>query len=628
MPVPQRSFVVASLLLAGFVSGQAAPRAKLRGRVRGIATTLSGKPWVGAKVTLLGHPTHDSNWIKSVDTIEVVTDERGRFSAMVLRHRPYLVWASERVSPTHSRISQVRSNCTSGCSIQLGELNEQRQHREFVALGYQDWTPHGRLSITLNGKIDGDVPGSWRTYAMPIQLDAEGKGRTPVWPDRKSSVQGLFYKGGWAGQGSFAAAIAPEAKPVSSLEYQLKEPLKSRMRVLLDDKPCVNVHAMLRWRDGVFIQGVTNKEGVADMLVVGTKSTRIQLGFGGHGMFVTTWKREGVPLDEAMPDPVEVQLVRGHDLSLRLVADGKPLARMPLLLSADKGTASDKSGQVDFAPNLIETDKQGRVVVTCLPSKGRYYLRALPTPKHWSLLRYADKVHCASSIVVAAGALPGKSADLGDIDLARFELLDIRAEAADGRPGERASVSVKHAEYSLGMQRLATDRRGRLRIPIIPGSAWRIGAQWVGAEVQAIKVPSATPKASAREPNAIVAAKSGAPRGNASPEGNAKQGAAAQQSPRELVLKAPRQRLIAGRTMVSGPKGLEPLPGVLVVFYVGGIGKYKAQVRSNAKGEFELPLDRPGATYTVVAEAWPKKGKVTAKARIGVGDREVVLELR
>jgi hypothetical protein len=82
-----------AVVLVAAASSFAQEPAELRAHALGEVRDAGGAPWVGAEVVLLSRPIPDDPDCGEADRVVVVTGERGRFRAPVLRGRPYSAWA-------------------------------------------------------------------------------------------------------------------------------------------------------------------------------------------------------------------------------------------------------------------------------------------------------------------------------------------------------------------------------------------------------------------------------------------------------------------------------------------------------------------------------------------------------
>lgn len=266
------SVVALSILLAASGFAQEArprlPRAKALGEVR----NKGGKAWAEAKVFLVSWPVSGNIHVGSADTLEIRTDERGRFRAQILEGRYYTVWAQGKPDPDGNlRVSNVAEQVIPQVPVLLKERKELVAPQKVRIEGLDKWADHkpfrGRVVDQEDKGLEGVTMHAYPQWngRMP-HLESDADDEEAELPADRNGVRlagfgnlrdphSLFYsligrRNVKTGKdGSFTLAV-----PRIGLQYSLSASLKmdgawrrANTRVLVDAKEGVeDIELVLR----------------------------------------------------------------------------------------------------------------------------------------------------------------------------------------------------------------------------------------------------------------------------------------------------------------------------------------------------------------------------------------------
>ena len=177
----------------------------LRKRTSGIVTQKNGKAWVGVRVTL-----HSLAWPSMPqaggDKVEVMTDARGRFRAMLLVGRPYDAWAlAGSEDGLHYRATQVLPNVFAGMPLRLREVAESFMRVTVQLDGIAAW--RDRLPLRLLVK-------SVNTHklVLPLELNENNEARLPPLPGSRAFVTVIASDGSRIGSFTVDTVVKTRAR--------------------------------------------------------------------------------------------------------------------------------------------------------------------------------------------------------------------------------------------------------------------------------------------------------------------------------------------------------------------------------------------------------------------------------
>lgn len=452
-----------ALLLVSCAALPALPQSGERQLVFGEVRTITGAPWVGARVVLRSRlfPALDDAG-GAADRIDIVSDERGRFRAGVLPGRTYTVWASGPSGADDSfRTTGVRENVLPHAAVVLRELRRLRRAGSLHWKGLEAWKKYGPFKCRIAPRVD-HVP------EVVVAIGADASMAVPPLPGDKARIE--LY-----GQNDRPIWTVEQPLDPWPATLELPPPQAVVLRPKLRDQPWPGGRFVATWRGRVWpVANVPEIRGATVELPAGARPWDYRLLVRGMAPAILG------PTGE--PGEWTGRLVAGSTLTGQLcIRREVPAAGWQLVVRHGSYTIQPGTSWVGSFDEVLVTDERGRFALP--PTAG---------PTVWAVLRDSDRARWPEAWrggVQSAVWLPPDSLPKGDADLTivldrELFVADLRVLRSDGAPAMGA-----HLTFASGppgpppRTTIVTDRGGRARV-LLPrgdlavvarnGDEWRI----------------------------------------------------------------------------------------------------------------------------------------------------------
>lgn len=529
----QRTLFLAALALgAGALAQDDEPdRVRLRGRVE----LASGQPWAAAPVVLVSRLVPGSDQEIDTDRIELTSDARGRFTALLLRNREYEAWALQSEDDgdyASSNVTKVRAG--------MRPVLKQRESRsmpvrirlanteEWMDCGLQVFVrtipTHGRLvPLELDEKHEAllpPLPGS--SARIEIQTGAGGKIHWAGVVLGREQREARHDRAATNGEATNGEGAKEPSLPLGIEEVRLPHRVPILVRVMHDGKslPGTRLYVdssrgrrfigrtddagwgiyhwaapSLRNRGWFSLSLVAEADGFAPMRIVNlvraSEKGKLSTAPGpAHALTLEHGRDTAALREEGKPD-FACSLEKGATIRGRLaVAAGRPAPRVPLIFLSEVKNAPSQGG-VTFGqrqqrtPVRFMSDKGGRFeITTATPGQAFSLHAALPRRVQSALparLRAKGPLH--TEALVYSGHAKDGVLDLGEVTLSSLACLELQITMEDGAPAAFPVVLVAGDDPSAHV-RATADRLGRLCLLVPPGSQLQVAAALDGRVVQ------------------------------------------------------------------------------------------------------------------------------------------------
>jgi len=484
-----------------------AKRARLSGRVE----TVDHVPWTGARVHLISY-LYPNLAIGKPDIVEVESDRRGRFRAMVLPGRSYAAWATATVDANHYRTTPLESDLRAGMLVTLTE-KEPIERKHIRISGLDAWKD--------SGPFECRAYTSWSAWPwLPIELDDHHEALLPEMPGSSCTVRVIDKNGRWLISKSTAlerkkpsqsmsakAATEATAKPKSEADdptvIEIPKPYELLVRVRTDKKkPLPNAWVLLRQNGANVKLAETDEEGWAVARVpVGPKPGkdhvtlmvgapgRVQVYANRYNMTFRSDTSAAEARKKGQPD-VDIQLIDGTRVRGRLMLDAEtPAAGVPILFHAPMPSDSgqrmfrgNSSSGDSYPATITTTDKDGRFAIEGYYPRFGHRLVALLDAGITARLPSSSEIPIVPSVILSSGVASDNPHDIGEVVLSELAILDVSVRENDGSRARQPKVTFmepreKNGAHDPYQQEIVNgDRRGRLRILARPGCQLKIAA--------------------------------------------------------------------------------------------------------------------------------------------------------
>ena len=473
-----------------------------RERVFGRATTVDGKAWKHAKVTLIGRAFPAYWHAGEADEVTATTDERGRFEARILSHRRYSSWAHSEHRDGGYRLSRIHDHIVPGVPVRLRERASRqpaiRLRVEGVAAAAKALGP---LEFWLKTRAPSNV------LVRKIKLDANGVCELPPIPARYVLFEVVSSPGvrHWLEAVPTSAAARKTWKDRTSAHRFAKgEPGVSILRIPPPSTVTFEVTSrapLLLEGAGSKIEGakihvgaadsagsisdiyetslfeMANEKGIVDvpLLLSWTKAGRRQ---DHPSIWVTapacagTFFRHGSALGDGRKDlapgaKAKIQLKPGHAVRGRLMLDTKTAAAAIKVLAYQEQFSGSGGTWTGGRPFVYTTNERGDFEIEGLNLERGYRITALVPPNAKGVREECYLAYRAPKVLnrrQAAAIRNSKDVELGTIELSELARVEVSVLGPDGRPADRARVLLGETDRQRPPRSVTywTDRRGKL----------------------------------------------------------------------------------------------------------------------------------------------------------------------
>ncbi len=432
-----------------------------RTRVRGTVLAASGKPWSGASVVFMSALAGVS--LPVLDTVRVRSDSRGRFQAMLIPGNSYVAWAHSEPVDGHYLCTKAVRGVTGGDIVRLRQEPLVCRQATLTLREREAWKDREPLRFALVGRVrpwarDGDA------IVFPIEFDAKRRARLPAMPRVETRIEAY-------GNDGSPVMVRPFDLPSSirgSAELSLSMPKRYGFLIRVVPYPGqgTDFSGAQVWqrifygaqRGGWMLAGRVRKSGYARLSItvpsrsVGAASSYVYLRvhgervamahFGKSIRFARLVKRDLDKLEQAgKPDQTVKVYSPGCRVRGRVVFAGKPLAKLPLLLYVSLGNPQSRSSYLNFAPERLETDAQGRFSSVGWGPRFGYRLCAVLDAEQRRLLGSTSREPMHPIAWLGVGVAQG-DLDLGDVDLQALGRVNFTVRRPDGFPAAHAEIVI------------------------------------------------------------------------------------------------------------------------------------------------------------------------------------------
>lgn len=506
----------------------------------GTVMGLDGRPWKGARVTLVSRLVP---WCDELpeDRIEVRTDERGKLRAELLRDRRYSAWASHRDDSGNWHVTDVREDVIAGPPLALVGSQSRPMRVRIRLAGTERWKDKAPLRVRV-------VPWTGNLYFLPVALDARNEGLLPILPGGTCHAEVLAADGtvllaarvfltetrrrSWrqwevanGGQEFGGLSLAVE-------RIELGAPKQVRARVV-DGVTGVPIEgAILRHRASLFshsspgpltrrrpmrqcwtIVGKTDRKGTAPLRLPRRehplnipRRTPVILCASAPGFAdrYAGWLRaqrfHGAKFsndNEDKDDEIVFRLTRSKPLTGRILERPKtPLRDAPILVRTELVIQRGRGGNgLECRRQSAVTDREGRFTVLGIPDDASSLSCLTLLPERARRLLQPNRTNEFPIPPSLSLRVPSSQPrTLGSTSLANKVVVPVRIIGKDGGPARGAAVQVvRHEQRPRGIfgreqPAMHADRRGTRGLLLEPGTyslfCWSSDAGYALHELQ------------------------------------------------------------------------------------------------------------------------------------------------
>jgi len=448
-----------------------------RGLVFGEVKDVEGQPWVGATVVLEACAIDEAPHLGDRDVVRVLTDERGRYRAKILRGWAYTAWAEQAVAGSGDlRVSNAETGVRVGEPTELTESSNRCGPAVVEIAGADPWGDAGPLQL----EVVRTRPWSMQTLAFP----ENGELRVDPTAGGAAVVTVLAADGRRLGT---VRAVSGSAGNPRRAELELLPPKRVFAKIYEENgfnKPIPNatLYQYEPWRswplattgaDGAVEFTMPNSGQDFDAWQVRVVASKFATGF--------VEKTEEEKDDErakavrkAGGVVVRGGLAKGTVATGRILGGGgQPLAGLPILLVSEAhGEISDSAYYGGDAKWSTATDAQGRFRGEMFWRSGQGQVHALLTFDALRSLPEMWRPGLDPRVFLGAVESGKEKVELGDRQLDRYlSPWDIVVQDPEGLPAAGATVRfLSGGDGDDDLPPLQADRLGRLRL-LLPRTA-------------------------------------------------------------------------------------------------------------------------------------------------------------
>lgn len=454
----------------------------------GTIRTLDGKPWIGAKVTLV-HNAHDAvDDPRTIDRIEVLTDEQGRYRTQLLVGCAYTVSAlGDADAKGRFRRTDILRGVVARRAVVLQE--QEPGFIRYVRLDpHPSWDGKEALTVRAGTQVFGPHPASWWR-----ESDQAFFATTPTPSGYGGFV--VLVNGNRAHSASTRSAEDSSGRSQDDpIRFEIPERRVLRRRILgPDGSPVVGARTIFERSMGSKYAGTTSdSDGWIELVHASSSPDRDP--YPDHIVIA-----EGLAeIDyDRVRNENEIHMQPGYAVVGRLTLGDEQVGRSPIVLDASMGDGSGTWFGVDS--RSFETGPDGSFRILGRQDSYAYRLTAILDPdlrmRVSERLGAKDGRPLAPTAVLAVEARPKQKQgeqhlELGSIDLADLRPLDVDVTAEGGVPPGSVLVTaipvirarfaavrgpLRVADWPHEPIRLRTGRRGRVRMlyrDTAPSTRW------------------------------------------------------------------------------------------------------------------------------------------------------------
>ncbi|MCB9889478.1 MAG: hypothetical protein H6836_07850 [Planctomycetes bacterium] len=470
--------ILACLVAVAPIVGQSKQRARALGEVQ----QSDGKPWVGVKVVLVSARIPLAIGVlpeADIDTVEAVTDARGRFRADVLRNRAYAAWAvGEPGRDGGCRRTTVAENVLAGAPCLLREDPKRSFAHRIRFRRVDGWAERAPLRVRL---LYG---GTKHKQTLEMPLGDEGEFTVPPLPGERFSTVIVGKVG--------PPILMDRANRVStkaSHSVRVRDLPKPRVRSIEvrcgDTGKGVAAKLYVQFNGGLLLPlGQTEASGIGEVVVPDTLFTSVAYfadaagycmgnAHPGESQFVTdkTWAQ----LRPGKSPDFHANLEKGQAMDLQvLLGPDAPADRLVLEIA---GTSVHRfrpnSRSLGFYTRLVRTDEQGRVSIGGVAADAkRFAANAELSAAHCAKLpaEWRDRVHPGIHGLLDR-ALAQKTRGRAVVDLSTWCPVQFELRDPEGLPASGARIWPLRTDlgyWGAEVDGPLVDRNGRLFMLVDP----------------------------------------------------------------------------------------------------------------------------------------------------------------